>query len=286
MDSLDLYRWLEVLPDAPVSCTHHSVESLLLLRRAEHVKSPVHRQYLSLQGRLVEKVEKEVCPRHAMNIVMSKIDADTLVSIAPGSRTLVVPNGVDTSFFSPRRSVEQVPGRVLFLGPLYMLPNHDAAEFFVSEVWPLVVRHEKNATFEILGKASGEQKRHYESVSGVSCTGYVDDIRDYLERALCFVVPLRIGGGTRLKILDAWSMGKAVVSTSIGCEGLDAVDGENILIRDDPEGFAEAVVELLRMEKLRRRLGKNARETACQRYSWELIGAKLREEYRQLLSGS
>jgi polysaccharide biosynthesis protein PslH len=119
----------------------------------------------------------------------------------------------------------------------------------------------------------------------VALTGHVDDIRPYVGSAACYVVPLRIGGGTRLKILDAWAMGKAVVSTSVGCEGLDAADGQNILIRDDPAAFAAAVLMVLRDSGLRAALERNARATAEQKYSWTVIGEKMRRVYGEVLAG-
>jgi glycosyltransferase involved in cell wall biosynthesis len=118
----------------------------------------------------------------------------------------------------------------------------------------------------------------------VSCQGYVPDVRPHFAEASCTVVPLRVGGGTRLKILDAWSMGKAIVSTSIGCEGLENVDGENILIRDDPAEFAEAVVEVLRDDELRNRLGRNGRKTAEEIYAWPVVGRKMNALYQDLLA--
>ncbi|HEV2735546.1 MAG TPA: glycosyltransferase family 4 protein, partial [Longimicrobiaceae bacterium] len=119
----------------------------------------------------------------------------------------------------------------------------------------------------------------------IGLTGYVEDIRPYVQRAACYVVPLRVGGGTRLKILDAWAMGKAVVSTSIGCEGLDARDGDNVLVRDDPAEFAAAVRQVLDDEGLRARLGEGARRTAEEVYDWEVIGRSMNREYLALLGG-
>jgi glycosyltransferase involved in cell wall biosynthesis len=119
---------------------------------------------------------------------------------------------------------------------------------------------------------------------GIEVTGYVDDIRPYVERAGCFVVPLRVGGGTRLKVLDAWAMGKAVVSTAVGCEGLEAIDGANALIRDTPEEFADAVVAVLRDEDLQRQLGRQARETVQRQYDWDIIGLDLLEQYRRIVT--
>jgi glycosyltransferase involved in cell wall biosynthesis len=115
-------------------------------------------------------------------------------------------------------------------------------------------------------------------------TGYVDDIRPWVDRAACFIVPLRVGGGTRLKILDAWAMGKAVVSTSRGCEGLDVRNGENMLVADGPEAFARAVGSVLTDRALRDRLGSGGRETVVARYEWRVIGSALHQAYARAMS--
>jgi glycosyltransferase involved in cell wall biosynthesis len=133
-----------------------------------------------------------------------------------------------------------------------------------------------------VGRATEEERRAF-SREGVTLTGYVDDVRPYLAQAACFIVPLRVGGGTRLKILAAWAAGMPVVSTSIGCEGLDARDGWNILVRDDPSSFALAVAQVLADAELRQTLSKNARKTAEDTYSWEAIGASMRPVYARCL---
>jgi glycosyltransferase involved in cell wall biosynthesis len=133
-----------------------------------------------------------------------------------------------------------------------------------------------------VGRASDDLQQAYRDRYAVELTGYVADVRPYVRDAACYVVPLRVGGGTRLKILDAWAMGKAVVSTSVGCEGLAAEDGRNILIRDDPEGFAQAVCAVLRDGTLRRQLGTEGRQTVERHYSWEGIGGSMLSLYRSL----
>jgi glycosyltransferase involved in cell wall biosynthesis len=130
-----------------------------------------------------------------------------------------------------------------------------------------------------IGRASPDQRRDYAAQYGIELTGYVEDVRPLLRNAACHIVPLRVGGGTRLKILNSWAMGKPVVSTSIGCEGLDAADGDNILIRDDPKDFARAIAAVLDDGELRRRLGERGRVTAERLYSWDTIGRAMRETY-------
>jgi len=134
-----------------------------------------------------------------------------------------------------------------------------------------------------VGSATTEEQRRYREEFGVELTGYVDDTRPYMRDAICHIVPLRAGGGTRLKILNSWAMGKPVVSTSVGCEGLEAVDGENILIRDDPGEFADAIRLVAGDATLRRRLGENARSTAERLYSWDVVGREMERAYRGLL---
>jgi glycosyltransferase involved in cell wall biosynthesis len=283
LDSMDLYRWLPMLPAVPTACTHHNVESDLLNLRADHLSNRAARIYVRHQAREVERVERKLCPRFDVNIMTSRIDAERLQILATGARTDVVPNGVDVNYFRPTPREPVTAGRVIFLGPTYMFPNRDAVEFFLDGIWPIVRKRCPAATIDLIGKSRPGDKAAFEGHSGVACHGYVADIRPYFAEAACSVVPLRVGGGTRLKILDAWSMGKALVSTSIGCEGLETVDGENILIRDDPTEFAEAVVDVLSDGQLRERLGRAGRKTAEEIYAWPVIGEKLTALYGELL---
>jgi polysaccharide biosynthesis protein PslH len=283
LDSLDLFGWLQHVPDLPTCCTHHSIESELLRLRGDRIRSVVVSRYIHHQAELVERVERDLCPSFDLNVMMSDLDGERLQSLAPGSRTVTVPNGVDVEFMQPNGRVQQVDGRVVFLGPTYMFPNRDAVEYFLAEGWESVRCGYPGASLTLIGRSAPEDRERYERSPAVSSAGYVDDVRPHIGAAQCCIVPLRVGGGTRLKILDYWAMGKAVVSTSLGCEGLDTVDGENILIRDDPAEFAEAVVQVLSDPVLRRRLEENARRTAEESYSWDIIGEGMRNAYREIL---
>ena len=283
VDSLDLYRWCDGLPAVPVACTHHNIESDLLRRRARHTAHPLLSRYIDWQAARTEAVEREEAPRFDLNVMMSDVDAARLRELAPGARTVVAPNGVDVEAFTPTPEAGRVPGRVAFLGPLYMFANRDGVEFLLDEMWERIAAGAPGASLHLIGQASAEDRAWAAARPGVSSLGYVPDIRPHLAEAECCVVPLRVGGGTRLKILDYWAMGKAVVSTSVGCEGLATVDGENILIRDDPREFADAVREVLRSPELRRRLETNARRTAETVYSWDIIGEDLRRHYARLV---
>ncbi len=285
LDSLDVHRWVADLPPVPIICTHHDVDSDLLRLRAERVNHAALRRYLLLQAARLERLERELCPRFALNVMMSDVDARRLQALAPRAATVVVPNGADTAYFQPN-GMESVDGRVVFVGPTNTHPNRDAVEFLLGEIWPAIHVADPATSLRLIGRNAPVDRRRYDAEPGVTALDYLPDLRPAVSEARCCVVPMRLGGGTRVKILDAWALGKAVVSTSIGCEGLDAVDGENILVRDTPTAFAEAVLLVLHDGQLRARLEQNARRTAVEVYSWSVVGRGLRIAYDALLSGS
>lgn len=283
VDSLDLSRYLPELPDVPVVCAHHNVESELLRRRGESADFPPTGAYLNLQADLLAREEARWCPEVDLNVTVSDRDRRTLEERIPDAEYLVVPNGVDTDAFRPAApDAAGSESGIVFVGGCTWFPNRDALEHFASDVLPLVRERHPDVAVRWVGRADEETRREYRREHGIEMTGYVDDIRPHVHRSACYVVPIRVGGGTRLKILDAWAMGKAVVSTSQGCEGLEARDGENILVRDSADAFAAAVDRVLTDVDLRERLGRSARETAEEIYSWEVIGEEMTGAYRRL----
>jgi glycosyltransferase involved in cell wall biosynthesis len=280
VDSLDLVRCMPMLEGVPVVCTHHNVESWLMRRRAENESSAAKRGYLAHQAALLEQAEREWVPRVALNVAVSDADRDALQALAPTGRVVTVPNGVDTAFFTPVPSPN--PAGCVFVGGTKWYPNRDALEWYTTEVAPAVSATGVNAPVTWVGRADDEEVRRFEKDPLMHLTGYVDDVRPYVHAARCVIVPLRVGGGTRLKILDAWALGAAVVSTSIGCEGLAAVDGENILIADTAQEFAAAIARVTRDDALRSKVMAGARRTAVDRYSWDVVGAAMRGLYSEL----
>ena len=228
----------------------------------------------------MEREERRWCGRCALNIVVSESDASELRRVVPGVDCAVVPNGVDIDTFRPGAGRDD---GVVFVGELTWFPNLDGLQFFHDVILPRVRALRGETTVRWVGRVSDDARRRYGDRAAIELTGYVPDVRPYVRDAACYVVPLRVGGGTRLKILDAWAMGKAVVSTAIGCEGLAARDGHNILVRDDPDAFARAVCDVLRDEPLRRRLGAEGRATVERLYSWERIGEPMWDLYLSLL---
>lgn len=283
VDSIVLSHYFPLLAAAglPIVCGHHNVESALLQRRARAARG-WRSAYLSFQARLMEREERRWCAASTLNVMVSSDDRAQLEAMVPGSRFAVVPNGVDTDAFRPGPPDSR--DGLVFVGELGWFPNHDALRYFCEDILPRVRAAGHKVPVRWVGRAPDETRRAYREQHGVQLTGYVDDIRPLVRNAACYVVPLRVGGGTRVKILDAWAMGKPVVSTSIGCEGLAAEDGRNILIRDDPESFARAVCAVLEDDGLRRRLGAEGRRTAERLYDWERIGESVLTSYTSLLS--
>lgn len=260
--------------------THHNIESMLMGRRAAAERSFAARAYMRAQTRRLIRYESQMSPRYDMNIVMSAPDAAALECIAPGVETAIVPNGADLEYFQPRRG-EETPA-VIYTGGMNMFANRDAVMHFLQTSWPAIKAAVPEAVFYAVGQdPPRELLRLATPQAGIVATGYVDDVRPWVARSAVYVVPLRVGGGTRLKVVDAMAQGKALVSTAIGCEGIEVTPGENVVIADEPRAFADAVVRLLRAPAERERLGRAARAFVEQRYAWSVIGQRLLEAYER-----
>ena len=237
--------------------------------------------YIQLQSRLTEKEERNWMPRVSLNVACSDIDCDLLRQIAPDATCVTASNGVNT------KEINELPDAssgVVFVGGSSWFPNRDALFHFVEDILPHVRSLLPSVRVTWVGQCSPEDKERMKREHDVDLTGYVSDIAPFVEAAACYVVPLRVGGGTRLKILYAWSMGRAIVSTSIGCEGLDAIDGVNIVIRDRPEEFALAIARVVADSEFRQRISREGRATAENQYDWEVIGEKMLADYRNVLA--
>lgn len=260
----------------------HNVEHRLLERAWRQERSRLRRLYYRLEARKLRDDELSACRSADVILTTSDVDRATLVPHVDATPIHVVPNGVDTSYFTPGTTPEN-PTRLVFTGAVDYQPNTDGVLYFCSEIWPLVQRAAPEATFAIVGKDPPPAVRALAG-DGVVVTGTVPDVRPWLQTAAVFVVPLRVGGGTRLKILDAMASGRAVVSTSLGCEGLAVTPGRDILVADAPAAFAEAVLRCLRDPGLRARLGTAGRALVERRYRWESIGADLVGFYLEQLA--
>jgi len=281
-DTISLSQFAQSDGDIPKVLTHHNIESKLMERRAKVEKNPLVKTYLSLQTKKLQDYERTESPKFAANIVMSDKDGNELKTINHDIDLAVVPNGVDTEYFLPSQGNETLS--LIYTGGMNMFANKDAVLYFLNEIWPAIKAKEPNVEFYAIGQdPPPELVQISQRDRQVIVTGYVDDIRPFVSKASVYVVPLRVGGGTRLKILDAMAMGKVIVSTSIGCEGLKVSNGKNILISDDPAEFAKKTLELLRNQGKRNSLGRAARELVESEYSWETIGKILQHVYESAI---
>jgi glycosyltransferase involved in cell wall biosynthesis len=203
----------------------------------------------------------------------------------PGLEPAIVPNGVDMDYYTAPVSplgAKEGPGAsdLVFTAKMDFRPNVDAVLWFAQEVLPLIRRESPETRFWVVGKDPHPRLAVLAGDPGIRLTGWVDDVRPYIAAAAVYLVPLRIGGGTRLKVLEAMAMGKAIVSTTLGCEGFDLVPGQELAIADTPAAFASTVLTLLRDPEHRARLGDAARRFAGARYDWRSIVPLLERVYK------
>jgi glycosyltransferase involved in cell wall biosynthesis len=276
VDSLDLAGHLPRLPLARTALTHHNHEAELLARRAEREPWLAGR-YLALQARRVRALERRWAPQVGLNVFVSARDAAGVLDGVPGARQVVIPNGVDLAYFAP---TTRLGTEAAFLGGLQWAPNRDALHWYAAEVLPLL-RRDGGAPLPVrwIGQAAHADRAAHEVPGWLSLTGYVPDVRPVLTHAGMFIAPLRFGAGTKLKMLDAWATGLPVVATTIACEGLPAVDGDNVLVADDAPAFAAAMRRVQGDPALARRLGANGRRTVEAEFGWEALGGQLARAY-------
>lgn len=296
----------------------HNAVCLIPQRLAEQESNPLKRWVLERERRALARYEGDICRRFDHVVAVTEEDREILAglhspqstkrsgkgrgSCAPtsssslsalrdlrgetvtvGNHFTVIPICVDPAEKQPVRP-SPIARRVLILGTMFYPPNVEGALWFAREVFPLVLRDVVDAKLTIIGKNPPPSVRHLgESLgSNVEITGYVEDPTPYLEETAAFLVPLHAGGGMRVKILDAWCWGIPIVSTTVGAEGIDVYDGENILIGDDAAAFARAVVRVMKDPDLAQRLRDHGREWVGERYNWRTVYHKWDEVYTRL----
>jgi sugar transferase (PEP-CTERM/EpsH1 system associated) len=269
----------------PLVLFTHNVEAEIWRRHASTATSTLKRLLLSAQHRRMLRFEAQALRRADGVLAVSDADRETFGRLYPGAARVpihVVPTGVDTAFFAPAGpdpdAASPAASRTLvFTGSMDWLPNEDAMLFFCRDILPLIRAEEPDVTLAIVGRAPTPAVRRLGLAPGILVTGRVDDVRPSMRESAVYVVPLRIGGGTRLKIFEAMAMSKAVVSTAVGAEGLPVTAGEHLMLADEPRAFARSVVRLLRDLPRRRGLEQAARQLVVSRYDWSVVAADLED---------
>jgi glycosyltransferase involved in cell wall biosynthesis len=268
------------LPAGARVLVHHNVESDLFRQRAASDRLFVRRLFTQLEASKMRRFEERMGPRFGAHIACSAGDAARLSEITDGARACVVPNGVDLDYFAPAAAPPPRAASVVHVGGLNWAPNLHGARWLVEEVWPRVRASVPEATLTFVGRTGEAPVARWQS-HGVLCPGEVEDVRPFYAGASLSVVPVHVGGGTRLKILNSWAMGTPMVSTTKGCEGLAARPGENLLVADTPEAFADAVIRLLREPQLGAALGAAGRRLVEAEYGWPRIVEQTERAYQQ-----
>jgi glycosyltransferase involved in cell wall biosynthesis len=258
----------------------HNVESEIWRRHAETETNPAKQIIFSREFRKILAYEKATLPRFDHVIAVSEHDRNLMKAWIDSERVTVVPTGVDLTEFKPDISTRDPEPLVMFVGAMDWEPNTDAVEYFSSEIWPAVLESVPEARFRIVGRNPDGRVRHLAGKT-IEVTGRVPSVISQLREAAVVIVPLRIGGGTRLKIYEAMAAGKAVVSTTVGAEGLDVHPGRDIVLTDAPGAFAEAIVRLLQDRSLRQRYEVAAAALARQ-YDWPSVGERFETVLQQV----
>jgi glycosyltransferase involved in cell wall biosynthesis len=260
----------------------HNMEWVLAQRFARTVRGPL-RWFVNLQAARMMRFETAACAKADLCLTFTPEDSARVRQLVPGARVAVMPGGVDVGRYLGFRDAED-PRAVVLLGAFDWPPNVDSARWFYRAIWPRIVRSVPEARCILVGKQPPpEFYRWQEKGPSVIVTGYVEDVRPYLAMAAVVVVPLRSGGGMRLKIPEAFAMKKAVVSTRLGAEGLGAVPGEHLVLADEEGEFADEVVRLLASTSDRARLGTAAYRWVASHLSWGEIIARVEGEYTSLI---
>ena len=283
-DSSDLALYVPAAKGFRKVLNHHNCESWMTYRRADVETNPLKKYFLRIQAYKLAKLEEDICRRFDVNLAVSELDANLIQERSPGAHVHVVENGTDTHYFSPRGS-EEDPWTVVFAGSLDWYPNISGLRFFIERVWPLLKCERPQVRLYLAGKNPSKFILQT-AIGDPSITVIADpaDIRPWIARAAVFVCPIYDGGGTRLKILDAMAMGKAIVSTSVGCEGLRVNHGDDILIADTPREMAREIGNAMDDQDKRLKMGARARERVQHLYSWEVIGKELSRAQRCALT--
>jgi glycosyltransferase involved in cell wall biosynthesis len=254
----------------PVMFFDHNVEHVIWRRLAAVERRPWRRAALALEWRKVRRAEARACRRARLTVAVSEADRRLLAAQAPTATIREIATGVDTEYFTPGAAAER-PASLVFTGSMDWYPNEDAMLDFMATTLPAIRAQMPGASLTIVGRHPSPRLRAAAAAAGARVTGTVDDVRPWMAEAAVFVVPLRIGGGTRLKIFEALAMGKAVVSTSIGAEGLPLVPGTHFRAADTRQRFVRAVVDLLDDPVQRKTLGAAGRRLVEERFGWPQV---------------
>ena len=285
LDTIGLAEYVADAGPVPTVMTHHGAESFMIRRRIPRERNPLRQLFFVGEWLALRRYERRMCPAVDLNVVMSDLDRTILEEIAPGASFTVVGNGVDVDFFTPVRPA--AAPAIIFAGRLDQYSNREGILYFLREVWPRVRAAYPSALMHVIGMNAPKTLEEIAAADDrVKLHGFVPDVRPYFAGATVAVCPVRDGGGTRIKILDALAQGIPMVSTTIGAEGIDVSPEQDVLIADSPEEFARQIGRVFDDPTLRAMLSRNGRQLAVSRYSWDALAGCLTEAYERVQSAA
>ena len=274
----DIYMLSNLSPqiEVPVLLNKDDITYEVMEHYLDYERNPLKRLYGRVEQRKVRRLEIDACANSTAVLACSVRDAQVIRSVSPEARIPVLPNVVDVESYEP--PYEDDGRTLLFVGAMDWFPNRDAVDYFIAEILPAVRGLVPGARFVVAGRnPSRDMLRRYSNLADVEFTGSVADMRPIIAQAAVCVVPLRMGSGTRMKILEAAAMGKAIVSTTLGAEGLEFVDGSEVVIAEPAQAFSAAAAELLSDPARRCLLGRAARRRVEQKHSIATLRQSLSE---------
>ena len=282
-DTISLAIFKQYCGDIKCSLDHHNIESHMLIRRAENETNQLKRFYYYQEGKRLAKYEKIFCPSFTFNFTCSDVDTTRLQKLSSQSKCHTIANGVDTEYFKPQSNVEK-RNRLLFVGTLSWYPNIEAVNYIASVIWPALKQKIPTIEIDIIG--ANPPKEILELASSdpnFRVHGFVDNIIPYFHKAKCYVCPIKDGGGTKLKIIDALSIGMAIIADEIACEGIEVTNKENLLFATSADEYVEAISQCVTNDEQRINLQNEARKLAVDKYSYGSIGKDLSDLFTKYL---
>jgi len=282
-DTISLAGYRGLFPRSARVLNHHNIESQLFDRRIAYERNRARRLYYRMEARKLRRYEAEVAGEFDANLVVSDLDGGRLREICPAASTSVVANGVDIDYFRGGR-VDAEPRHLVMVSGMNWFPNRDAVLFMAERIWPILAASQADVRLTIVGADPPLLVQQLAAKdSRIRVTGFVEDVRPYMERAQVYLCPMRDGGGTRLKILDALSMGTPIVATALALEGIQVEHEREVLVAQTPQQFVEQIRRLTEDDGLRHRLSTNGRSFVERHFSWPVIGRRMEETFAGLV---
>lgn len=282
VDTISLAPYVRDLKNVKVVLNHHNIESVMMLRRAENETNLFKKLYFYQEGVKLQRLERQICKNFDLNITCSDLDSERLKEAAGVTDCISIPNGVDLDYFQP------TPGKIkakslVFAGGLSWYPNLDAMTFFLKEVWPNLVKKIPDISLTVIGKNPPDWILGMQKVySNLRVTGFVEDVRPFLSEAQIYICPIKDGGGTKLKVLDALAMGKPLVADAIACEGIEVENNKSVIFASTPAEYIEKIEYLINNPQARENLSYNGTQLIKNLYGFQSIGKKMSDIYSNL----